>query len=137
MNILQNEKQAPLFDGKAALVANISRGTGGDVPDEEAEYDSPETVEAIASALRSSGLDVQIIEAGRDLPEKLVKENIGFVFNIAEGRGGRDREAQVPALLSLLDIPYSGSDALVMSVTLDKAMCKRLVSSCGVRTAPF
>ncbi len=137
MNILPNENRAPLFDGRTALVANISRVTVGYVTDEEAEFDSPETVEAIASALRSCGLDVQIMEAGRDLSEKLLKEDIGFVFNIAEGRGGRDREAQVPALLSLMDIPYSGSDALVMSVTLDKALCKRLVSSYGVRSAPF
>ena len=95
------------FEGKTALVANIDHGDGTGVIDEEAEFDSPETVEAIAASLRKSGLDVTVIEAGRDLPEKLKAEDIRFVFNIAEGRGGRDREAQVPALLSLLDIPYS------------------------------
>ena len=125
------------FEGKTALVANIDHGDGTGVIDEEAEFDSPETVEAIAASLRKSGLDVTVIEAGRDLPEKLKAEDIRFVFNIAEGRGGRDREAQVPALLSLLDIPYSGSDALVMSLTLDKAMCKRFAMSFGVRTSPF
>lgn len=123
--------------GKAALVANIAHGLSGGAADEEAEFDSPETVEGIASALRKAGLDVIILEAGPDLPEKLKEEKIGFVFNIAEGRGGRDREAQVPALLSLLGIPFSGSDALVMSLTLDKALTKRFAASFGIRTAPF
>ena len=119
--------------GKAALVANIAHGLSGGAADEEAEFDSPETVEGIASALRKAGLDVIILEAGPDLPEKLKEEKIGFVFNIAEGRGGRDREAQVPALLSLLGIPFSGSDALVMSLTLDKALTKRFAASFGIR----
>ena len=122
---------------KTALVANIARGISGSVIDEEAEFDSAETVGAIASALRKTGLDVVILEADRDLPERLIRDEIGFVFNIAEGTGGRDREAQVPALLSLLEIPYSGSDALAMSITLDKALCKRIAASFGVRTAPF
>ena len=124
------------FTGKTALVANIDHGLSEHVIDEEAEFDSPETVAAIAAALEKYGLDVTVIEAGPDLAERLKAEHIGFVFNIAEGRGGRDREAQVPALLSLLNIPYSGSDALVMSLTLDKALCKRVAASFGVRTAP-
>ena len=126
-----------LFRGKTALVANVAHGLAGGAADEEAEFDSPETVEGIAASLRRAGLDVTVLEAGPDLPELLKKEKIGFVFNIAEGRGGRDREAQVPALLSLLGIPYSGSDALVMSLTLDKAMTKRFAASFGIRTAPF
>ena len=126
-----------LFRGKTALVANIAHGLTGGAADEEAEFDSPETVEGIAASLRRAGLDVTVLEAGPDLPELLKKEKIGFVFNIAEGRGGRDREAQVPALLSLLGIPYSGSDALVMSLTLDKALTKRFAASFGIRTAPF
>ncbi len=122
---------------KTALVANVSHGVSPGPDDEEAEFDSLETVEAIASSLRGNGFDVTIIESDRELAEKLKSQNIRFVFNIAEGRGGRDREAQVPALLSLLDIPYSGSDALVMSLTLDKSMCKRFAASFGIRTASF
>ena len=125
------------FTGKTALVANIDHGLVHGVADEDAEFDSPETIEALSAALKKCGLDVTVIEAGPDLAEKLKAEDIRFIFNIAEGRGGRDREAQVPALASLLGIPYSGSDALVMSLTLDKALCKRFAASFGVRTAPF
>ena len=56
-----------------------------------------------------------------------------FVFNIAEGRGNyRSREAQVPSILEMLNIPYSGSDPLTLSVCLDKPLTKKLVMLEGV-----
>ncbi len=122
--------------GRIAVVSNIQHHDRTyAVVDEEAEFDGIETVEAIRDALRAGGASAEILEAGPDLPEQLKAREIRFVFNIAEGKGGRDREAQVPALLSMLGIPYSGSDALAMSVTLDKALCKRIAASCGIRTA--
>src|SRR5581483_256388 len=59
------------------------------------------------------------------------------VFNIAEGIKGRNREAQVPAMLELLDIPYTGSDPAALSVALDKALAKRVVWQQGIRTPDF
>ena len=38
-----------------------------------------------------------------------------------------NREAQVPALLELLGIPYTGSDPAAMSLTLDKSLAKQIV----------
>src|SRR5262249_41045800 len=53
-----------------------------------------------------------------------------FVFNFAEGHGiSRSREARVPAVLEMLDIPYTGSDPLTLAVGLDKDCAKKLVSS--------
>jgi D-alanine-D-alanine ligase len=40
----------------------------------------------------------------------------------------------VPALLEMLDIPYTGSDPLTLAATLDKDCAKRLVSADGVAT---
>ncbi len=122
--------------GKIAVIANIRYQDPAAPPsDEEAEFDDPETVEAIRDALIFGGADALILNADRDLPKRLLEEKIGFVFNIAEGKHGRDREAAVPGLLSLLGIPYSGSDALALSVTLDKSLTKRLAASFGIRTA--
>jgi D-alanine-D-alanine ligase len=59
------------------------------------------------------------------------------VFNIAEGLRGRSREAQVPALLELYDIPYAASDPLVCALTLDKGMTKRVVRDAGLNTPVF
>jgi D-alanine-D-alanine ligase len=65
--------------------------------------------------------------------------NIGVdvVFNITEGRKGRNRESQVPMLLELFNIPYIGSDALTMGLTLDKVIAKRIFISEGIPTPEF
>ena len=60
-----------------------------------------------------------------------------LVFNIAEGFQGRNRESAVPALLELLDIPYTGSDPATLSIALDKALAKRMVRTHGVLTPDF
>jgi D-alanine-D-alanine ligase len=60
---------------------------------------------------------------------------VDFVFNIAEGRGTyRSREAQVPSILEMLNIPYSGSDPQCLAICLDKPLTKKLVASAVVRT---
>ncbi len=101
--------------------------------DAQEEFDSPETVEAIATVLRGLGHSAEILGDGRQLLERLVKEPPDFVFNIAEGYGvGRSREARVPAVLEMLGIPYTGSDPLTLAATLDKDCCRRLVASHGV-----
>jgi D-alanine-D-alanine ligase len=106
-----------------------------DLPDDyQEEFDSPVTVEAIASVLRGLGHTVEKFGDGRPLLERLLTEPPDFVFNIAEGQGvGRSREARVPAVLEMLDIPYTGSDPLTLAVTLDKDCARRLAASEQVR----
>src|SRR5579859_3778919 len=71
---------------------------------------------------------------GRELLERLLADPPDLAFNTAEGQGiGRCREARVPAVLEMLDIPFTGSDPLTLAVTLDKDCAKRLVQSAGVK----
>ncbi len=105
--------------------------------DNEAEFDSPETITAIRNAIESYGHEVVELEATRELPSILPSSGVDVVFNIAEGFEGRTRESQVPALLELLDIPYTGSDPTTISLSHDKALAKRLVSGMGIKTSPF
>lgn len=105
--------------------------------DQEVEYDSPETVTAISEAVASYGHEVVELEATRELPSILPSAGIDIAFNIAEGLEGRTRESQVPALLELLGIPYTGSDPTTLSISHDKVLAKRLVSEAGLRTPPF
>jgi D-alanine-D-alanine ligase len=105
--------------------------------DEEAEYDSPKTLQAIREAIASYGHEVVDLEASSDLPLQLASTPVDVVFNIAEGFRGRSRESQVPALLELLDIPYTGSDPAALNVSLDKALAKRMVKTHGVLTPDF
>src|SRR5215831_12883929 len=104
------------------------------MPDDfQEEFDSPVTIEAIASVLRGLGHTVEKLGDGREMLQRLLADPPEFVFNFAEGHGiGRSREARVPAVLEMLGIPYSGSDPLTLAATLDKDVAKRLVASAGV-----
>jgi D-alanine-D-alanine ligase len=103
-------------------------------PDDfQEEFDSPATIEAIAAALRRLGHEVVKLGDGRGLIERLLRRPPELVFNIAEGQGvSRAREARVPALLEMLDVPYTGSDPLTLAATLDKDCAKKLVAAAGV-----
>ncbi|AUX39816.1 D-alanine--D-alanine ligase [Sorangium cellulosum] len=105
--------------------------------DSEAEFDSPRTIQAIASAIESYGHTVVPLEATPDLPRALAAAGVDVVFNIAEGLRGRGREAQVPALCELLGIPYSGSDATTLSLALDKGLTKQILRAAGIETAEW
>lgn len=116
------------------LIYNLKRDTGDEA---QAEFDSPKTIEALAAAIASHGHEVVRVEAGPALARQLENTPFDVAFNIAEGYRGRGRESLVPALLELHEIPYTGSDAATLAVTLDKGVAKRVVSSAGVPTAPF
>jgi D-alanine-D-alanine ligase len=99
------------------------------------EYDSLETVEAIKAALEAKGYSVVCLGGGRDFLNHILNEKIDFVFNISEGLGNfRSREAQVPSVLEMMDIPYSGADPQCLAVCLDKNLTKKIVSLAGVCT---
>jgi D-alanine-D-alanine ligase len=102
--------------------------------DQDAEYDTPQTIAAIREAIESYGHTVVELEATPELSTLLPAAAVDVVFNIAEGIGGRNREAQVPALLELLGIPYTGSDPAAMSLTLDKSLAKQIVAQAGCAT---
>src|SRR5947208_6980027 len=104
------------------------------LPDDyQEEFDSPATVEAIASVLRKLGHAVVKLGDGRDMLEALLREPPDFVFNFAEGEGvGRSREARVPAVCEMLGVPYTGSDPLTLAAALDKDVARRLAESAGI-----
>ena len=109
----------------------------GGIADEEAEYDAPATIAAIKEAIASFGHEVVELEADADFPTKVAASGVDVVFNLAEGIQGRSRESQVPALLELVDIPYTGSDPTSLSLALDKGLAKRIVRQAGVHTPDF
>jgi D-alanine-D-alanine ligase len=106
--------------------------------EETAEFDREETISAIEAALSELGHRPERIGNARRLTERLAAgERWDLVFNIAEGLSGIGREAQVPALLDLYGIAYTFSDPLVMSLTLHKAMTKRVIRDSGIATTDF
>jgi len=103
-----------------------------------AEFDSVETIDALAGAIETLGCEPIHVGRGQALAARLVAgDRYDLVFSIAEGVKGRSREAQVPALCELFDQPYLFSDPLTLAACLDKAVAKRLVRDAGVLTPAF
>jgi len=105
--------------------------------DDLEEFDAEETIDAIRDVLKSDGHEVIKLGGDTGLIDRLRQTSIDIVFNIAEGLRGRNREAHIPALLEFLNIPYTGSDPLTLSLTLDKSMAKRIVMSEKIPTPRF
>jgi len=106
------------------------------VNDVYAEWDTMETVGAVRDALAERHR-VEMVEANEDAYPALRNLRPDFVFNIAEGLHGVSREAQIPAMLEMLGIPYLGSDPLALAVCLDKSRAKEILSHYKIPTPSF
>lgn len=109
----------------------------GDPPDADAEYEPEETVEALAAAVAALGHRPVAIGTAFDLLNRLPDLEIDAAINIAEGARSRNREAYAPILLEMAGIPFLGSDALTLSLSLDKAWTKDLCAAAGVSTPAY
>jgi D-alanine-D-alanine ligase len=118
--------------------ASASRALRPDLPQPDlyAEWDEPDTIEAVASALEGVG-EVIRLEAGKNFPRQVMEAKPDFVFNIAEGLYGVNRESHVPSICEFLGIPYHASDPLSLALTLHKGRAKEIMAYYGVPTAPF
>ena len=105
-------------------------------PDLYAEWDEPETIAAVSNALSALG-SVIPLEANKDFPKALLDAKPDFVFNIAEGLYGVNRESHVPSICEFLGVPYHASDPLSLALTLHKGRAKEIMAQHGVPTAPF
>ncbi|HWL87952.1 MAG TPA: ATP-grasp domain-containing protein [Polyangiaceae bacterium] len=116
---------------RIALTHNLKLSASED----EAEFDSPETIDAISSALTKAGHQVERMEVSGPasrLVARLEAYAPDIIFNSAEGRRGKMRRGFYPALFEELGIAATGSDAYTLCVTLDKSLTKRILASYGV-----
>ena len=107
-----------------------------DQPDLYAEWDEPGTIDAIERALRPLGQVIRL-EADASFPQKLADARPDFVFNIAEGLYGPNREGHVPAICEFYGIPCHASDPLTLGLALHKGRAKEIMMAPGVPTPPF
>lgn len=130
-----------VFVMRIAFLFNVRHGKQGltAAAQDEAEFDEPETVRAIHDAIVANRHECIDIEADEEAYGELkeLKSKIDLVFNIAEGFRGEMREAQVPALLEMLGLPYTHSGALADAVTLDKTLTKIVWQHFGLPTPKF
>lgn len=112
--------------------------TEGYSPEETAEFDKIETIDAIENSLKKMGHQTHKIGNIKMLQKALVAgHRWDLVFNIAEGMHGLAREAQIPALLDAYQIPYTFSDPVVLGLTLHKGLTKHVIHDCNIPTAEF
>jgi len=125
---------------KVAVLANLKVNAPkfeGMFEDQWDDLDSEKTVNEMVEAIRSGGHDCEFMEGNLTLVEKLPKYKADICFNICEGYYGDSREAQVPALLEMLRIPYTGSRVLALALALDKPMTKRILHWHSLPTPVF
>ncbi|HKC48771.1 MAG TPA: hypothetical protein VKB63_14295 [Gemmatimonadales bacterium] len=101
-----------------------------------AEWDEPSTIDAVEQALGLFGSVIRL-HADATFPQKLARARVQLVFNMAEGLYGQNREAHVPAICEYLNVPYTASDPLTLSLSLNKARAKEILSYHEVPTARF
>ena len=104
--------------------------------DTYAEWDTWETINAVKHAIESFH-NVTMVEADHFAFEKFKECKPDIVFNIAEGFNGNGREAQIPSMLEMLQIPYTGSDPITLSICLDKARTKEILSYYKIPNSKF
>ncbi|MBN1438121.1 MAG: hypothetical protein JW929_01820 [Anaerolineales bacterium] len=125
---------------RVAVLHNLKKhapANGAHPADAFAELDSEANIAAYAAALRAAGHHVIGIDGNPDLFRRLKRLKVDICFNTCEGYRGDAREAQVPAMLEMIGIPYTGGKVTCLANTLDKAATKRILQAFGLPTPRF
>lgn len=123
---------------RVGLTYNLRREVTPGLPEDfYVEFDEETTVSAIAEALEKGGCSVTRIEADEEAYVKLKTLKLDIVFNIAEGLRGESRESHIPAILEMLNIPYTGSGPLTLAIALNKALTNQILKANGVPSTNF
>lgn len=125
---------------RVALLANLKKNAPkfeGMPADQWDDLDSEKTIQALVEAIQAGGHECEFLEGDVTLWNTVQKYKPDICFNICEGHFGDAREAQVPAMLEMLRIPYTGSKVLTLSLALDKPMTKRVLTYHDLPTPPF
>jgi D-alanine-D-alanine ligase len=125
---------------RVALLANLKINAPkfeGMPQDQWDDLDSESTINSLVTAIRAGGNNCEFFEGDITLVDNLRKFNPDICFNICEGHFGDAREAQIPAILENLQIPYTGSKVLALALALDKSMTKRVLTYHDLPTPAF
>ncbi len=125
---------------KVAVLANLKEDapiTLEDPPGRWDDLDDRITVDTILDSLHSLGFEARYFPAGIESIEPLKEYKPDICFNSGEGHFGDSREAQMPAILDILRIPYTCAGVLGMSLAHNKHVAKRMFRYAGLPTANF
>jgi D-alanine-D-alanine ligase len=123
---------------RVALTYNLKKKDPLKPVDYSSEHDSEETINSVICALKNKGHSVEAIDVEYPALFSYFKKNrVDMVFNIAEGKHGRFRESEVPAVLDYLNIPYTGSETFSLALALNKALTKKILRAENIPTPNF
>jgi D-alanine-D-alanine ligase len=127
---------------KIAVLANLRKDVPlikEHPPDDEYwdDLDDPSTVKTIVRALKERGHKVRYIAPNLNIIRRLLNYKPDICFNICEGHFGVSREAQVPAILDMMRLPYTGSGVHGMSLSHNKHRAKEVFRWSGLPTPDF
>jgi D-alanine-D-alanine ligase len=123
---------------RVALTYNLKKKDPLKPADYFSECDSAETINSVVTALKTKGHSVEAIDVEYPALLSYFKKNrVDMVFNIAEGKHGRFRESEVPAVLDYLNIPYTGSDTFSLALALNKTLTKKILRAENIPTPNF
>jgi len=102
------------------------------------EKDALKDGEIIASYLNKLSVETMLFPGDDDLPNKLQKEKPDMVLNLVGSvRGKEYLSSTIPALLELLEIPYTGAGVLGESLVYNKFLIKKLLQQNGIPTPHY
>ena len=93
------------------------------------------TIDAILTIIEKAGHQAIYLEGDDSLYNNLQALRPDLCFNLCQGHFGNVRKAQVPAILEMLRIPYTG--ARPGTLALDRPVTKRLLLQQGLSILPF
>ena len=102
----------------------------------EAEYEDERTLSWMRETLQQLGLVIDLPWSSGILSE-LARTDLDVIFNITEAVSGRNRESLIPALAEAKGIPYTGTDAVGLGISLDKYLTKVIALHLGIPTPGF
>lgn len=113
----------------------------GEPRDRISETGSETEAKAVVSALHRLGHSPSLIPLGADIGAfvtALQNARPELVFNLCEGFwGDSSRELHVAALFELLNLPHTGSPALTLGLTQNKALTKDLLAYHALPTPEY
>jgi D-alanine-D-alanine ligase len=123
---------------RVALTYNLKKKDETKPLDYFSEFDSQDTINAIISALANKGHEVEPVDVeSSNLFSYFRNRRLDIVFNIAEGKCGKFRESEIPAILDYLNIPYTGSNTFSLALALNKALTKKILKAENIPTPNF
>jgi D-alanine-D-alanine ligase len=113
----------------------------GEDADHIAHAEVEEQAEAVQKALKKLGFEYQMLplEINFELLVRALKNHkFDLVINLCEGAfGDSHQEMNVPSLLELLGIPYTGSPPLALGIAQNKGLTKEILRANGLPTPRY